>query len=28
VEGMPKDDQDQAGGRPNWKRFWLILGAC
>jgi cell division protease FtsH len=26
VEGMPQDDQDQAGGRPNWKRFWLILG--
>jgi cell division protease FtsH len=23
---MPKDEQDQAGGRPNWKRFWLILG--
>ena len=28
VEGMPQDDQDQAGGRPNWRRFWLILGAC
>ena len=26
VEGMPKDEQDQAGGRPNWPRFWLILG--
>src|SRR5215471_16667536 len=26
VEGMPQDDQGQAGGRPNWKRFWLILG--
>ncbi len=25
VEGMPQDDQDQAGGSPNWKRFWLIL---
>jgi cell division protease FtsH len=23
---MPEDEQDQAGGRPNWKRFWLILG--
>jgi hypothetical protein len=22
---MPQDDQDQAGGRPNWSRFWLIL---
>ena len=26
VEGMPQDDQGQEGGRPNWKRFWLILG--
>jgi cell division protease FtsH len=26
VEGMPEDDQDHAGGRPNWSRFWLILG--
>ena len=25
VEGMPQDDQDQASGRPNWSRFWLIL---
>ena len=25
VEGMPEDDQDHAGGRPNWSRFWLIL---
>ncbi|HYX62292.1 MAG TPA: ATP-dependent zinc metalloprotease FtsH [Streptosporangiaceae bacterium] len=22
---MPEDKQDQAGGRPNWSRFWLIL---
>jgi|SRR5271165_2452214 len=22
---MPEDKQDQAGGRPNWPRFWLIL---
>jgi cell division protease FtsH len=25
VEGMPDSKQDQAGGRPNWRRFWLIL---
>ena len=25
VEGMPDKKQDQAGGRPNWRRFWLIL---
>ena len=25
VEGMPQDDQGQAGGRPSWSRFWLIL---
>jgi cell division protease FtsH len=25
VEGMPDDKQDQAGDRPNWSRFWLIL---
>jgi len=25
VEGMPQDDKDQAGRRPNWSRFWLIL---
>jgi cell division protease FtsH len=23
---MPQDDQGQAGGHPNWSRFWLILG--
>src|SRR5438045_3973585 len=23
--GMPEDKQDEAGGRPNWSRFWLIL---
>jgi hypothetical protein len=22
---MPDDNQDQAAGRPNWPRFWLIL---
>jgi hypothetical protein len=22
---MPQDDKDQAGRRPNWSRFWLIL---
>jgi hypothetical protein len=22
---MPQDGQDQASGRPNWSRFWLIL---
>ena len=22
---MPEDKQDEAGGRPNWSRFWLIL---
>ncbi len=26
VEGMPEDKQDQPGGRPNWSRFWLVLG--
>ena len=25
VEGMPDNEQDQAGGRPNWTRFWLVL---
>jgi FtsH-like protein len=26
MEGMPEDGKDQQGGRPNWSRFWLILG--
>jgi len=25
VEGMPDSKQGQQGGRPNWRRFWLIL---
>ena len=25
VEGMPDSKQGQEGGRPNWRRFWLIL---
>jgi cell division protease FtsH len=27
VEGLPDRKQDQAGGRPNWRRFtWIMLG--
>jgi cell division protease FtsH len=25
VEGVPDNQQDRKGGRPNWSRFWLIL---